>query len=420
MAQRTEPASANCGIAYGAAAIAGGILIAIGLNAGWRGFDIGASFAVLAALTTALCWIGKREVAGRQAVFDAEVREIYKRFRHVARESGAVVSGCSDEFEYQFTHSHEELSRLKGLLDGAIGQLIESFTRLDTLSKKQREIGLRITRGASAAGGEEAGFEKFFTDTTRTLQTFVDATVENTMQSSRNAALLGVKIERINTAVSAVVRVLEEIEGISRQTNLLALNAAIEAARAGETGRGFAVVADEVRALSERTSHFSQQIRTEIGTVHELIRETEGTIREVASLDADFASNSKAGFDAAMSSIEKVNGATAQAVVELTQIVNEVEQHVGTAVTSLQFQDISTQLIGHTRTRIEQGQRLLHGLAGAGTTLSEAAAGPGAPPAAAPGSTSGGFRELLDQVRAVTHRNPAAQSGMDHGGVELF
>ncbi len=414
--QRSDPGAASCRVAYGAAAVAGGILVAIGFNAGWRGFDIGASFAVLAALTTGLCWVGKRELAARQAVFNAQYRQLYERFQQVARESGAVVTGCSGEFEYQFTQSQDELTRLKGLLDDAIGRLIDSFTLLDTLSKRQRELGVRITRGQSDAGSEDVGIERFVRETTATLSSFVDAT----MQNSRNASLLAEKIERINGAVSAVVRVLEEIEGISRQTNLLALNAAIEAARAGETGRGFAVVADEVRALSERTSHFSQQIRSEIETVHELIRETEGAIHELATQDVDFAMKSKSSFDSAMGSIQKVNSSTARAVTDLTQIVDEIEQNVGVAVTSLQFQDISTQLIGHTRTRIEQGQRLLHGLAGVGLTLSEASVvPPEALPAAVPAETAR-FNVLLGQVRAATHKNPAQQSHMDQGEVELF
>lgn len=401
---------------YAAAGIAGAALVAVGMNAGWRGFDIGAAFVVLAALAFALWWIGARALAARQAAFDRDFNQLYQRFQQVARESGAVVTGCSGEFDYQFVQSQEELTRLKGLLDDAIGRVIQSFTSLDSLSKRQRELSVRITRGQSDAGSEEVGLENFITQTTKILQTFVDAT----MQNSRNASLLAEKMERINVAVSAVVRVLEEIEGISRQTNLLALNAAIEAARAGETGRGFAVVADEVRALSERTSHFSQQIRTEIGTVHELIRETEGAIHELATQDVDFAMKSKSGFDVAMSSIQKVNATTAHAVNELTQIVDEVEQQVGVAVTSMQFQDISTQLLGHTRTRIEQGQRLLHGLSNVGLTLTDASvARPEALPAAVPEETAR-FQVLLEQVRAVTHKNPAQQSHMEQGGVELF
>ena len=394
------------------------ILVALGLHGHWPLPELAGAVLVLLLLAATLIVSSRSAMNRARIAHETRLAAVQSRFEKVAKQSKESVANCASELDYQYNHSRDELVRMKGLLADAINKLLGSFNSLTELATRQKDLSVTIVQGAASGGSEAVSVEKFIGDTTNVLQAFVDSATLN----SQHATLLVEKMDRINNAVSAVVKVLEEIEGISRQTNLLALNAAIEAARAGETGRGFAVVADEVRALSERTSHFSQQIRSQIGTVHELIHETEGAIGEMASHDRDAAVRSKEDFDGTMEVIQKVNALTSTRVNDLAQIVGEIERHVGVAVTSLQFQDMTSQLIGHTQVRIEQGQRLLSGLYGVGDTLAAVAALPAdaAEPSAEHAARFQRVSELLEQVRAATHRNPVQAAQMSHGDIELF
>jgi methyl-accepting chemotaxis protein len=410
--------TAGWGFVGGVVAIAGAAMLAFGVRAGWPATDLAVAVLVLALMAAALAWGVRRALAQAEAANEAQLANLRDRIEKIARQSKESVANCASELDYQYNHSRDEIVRVKGLMADAIAKLLGSFNSLTSLATRQKDISVTIVQGASNGGSEQVSIDKFIGDTTNVLQAFVESATQN----SAHATLLVEKMDKINAAVSAVVKVLEEIEGISRQTNLLALNAAIEAARAGETGRGFAVVADEVRALSERTSHFSQQIRSQIGTVHKLIHETEGAINEMASHDRDSAVRSKQDFDATMGVIQKVNALTANRVGDLAGIVAEIEQQVGIAITSLQFQDMTSQLIGHTQLRIEQSQRLLAALYGVGDVLaSMAAMSPdGTDPDQEHAARFQRVSELLEQVRTVTHRNPVQAGQMATGDVELF
>ncbi|WP_306478444.1 methyl-accepting chemotaxis protein [Methyloversatilis sp.] len=323
---------------------------------------------------------------------------------HEADSRHAVLSGSALQVSSQCDQMAEELSRVQTLLHEAINGLTDSFQSMQAETIDQRTTALALTSGD---GDGQFDFESFVEETSGTMQRVVDSVVQNSKLGMELVELT----EGIARETESVRSLLGEIGGISKQTNLLALNAAIEAARAGEAGRGFAVVADEVRTLSSRTSEFSQQIVTLVDRVQANVKLTEHALAALAGQDMTFALESKQRVESVVRGLETLHQRRQRSIETLGESVERVDSAVATAVTSLQFQDMTSQLIGHVQLRIGNVDEVMK----AARELSEAAAQGRA--------TEGHARrvdEVLEQLRAADSKNPVAQHAFREGEIELF
>jgi methyl-accepting chemotaxis protein len=328
-----------------------------------------------------------------------------------------LIRRAKTEKATQFAELNTELGKIGTLVREAIGGLIESFSGILQLANSQQQLALGMMK-SSGSGGKEVDFEAFVSDTSRTLSIFVD----NNIKNSQTAIGLVDRMSDISAAVGTVLGILGDIDQIAKQTNFLALNAAIEAARAGESGRGFAVVADEIRNLSLRTGEFSSQIRKNIGHVHQFVASAEEAISALAAQDMNFAMLSKKQVEMAMGDVQEMNRHVARSLVNLGDIASELETQVGQAITALQFQDIVTQLIAHSGSRVTDLQTLSDSVHVLQDELIEALEQ--APPAISmtPSLTQrmAQVEEKCDALAANGKRNPVSQGSMASGHVELF
>jgi methyl-accepting chemotaxis protein len=139
---------------------------------------------------------------------------------------------------------------------------------------------------------------------------------EKAVKNTNNATT---KVNELGKAALEISKVTEVITEISEQTNLLALNATIEAARAGEAGKGFAVVANEIKELAKQTATATQEIKSRINGIQSSTNET---------------------------------------VVEIgliSQIIDEINELVGTIATAVEEQSISSQGIANNISQASQG-----------------------------------------------------------------
>ena len=363
-----------------------------------------------------------RTVAQVQRREENDWKEMDQEIDAITKETHALFAELSSGFNSQYRTMQGELAQVRTILTDAIDKLIVSFTSLNEESRRQQEIALQMTSRHTnhdqEAQGEENGFvsfEGFVKETSDTLTLFVESTIE----TSKTAMSLVEMMDEMSASVDNILSVLGEVEAISKQTNLLALNAAIEAARAGEAGRGFAVVADEVRNLSDRSNHFSNQIRGQMDSVHGSVWRAEQAINALASKDMNFALRNKTRVQEMMDSIQVINTEMADAVNELTGISTQVEHNVNTAVTSLQFQDLTTQLIGHIDKRISAMEAVMDSIAA--IPLDDA--GANADTTIECRLRLKRFKEAIAEaaelIEKVKH-NPVAQAEMSAGDIELF
>ena len=361
-----------------------------------------AGVVAMLAAAGAFWWFRARKASAPQSAPSAEAAP--------TAPTSARLNEYVDLVDEQLAASGAEVARTLSIFTEAIGGLIASFNDITSQAREQQALAVALaTGGATDGSGNKltSAFDEFVSETSQTLQFFVDATVQN----SKLAMGLTDLIDKVRGQANAIQGALREVQAIAKQTDLLALNAAIEAARAGEAGRGFAVVADEVRVLSTRTGEFSRQIHAHINSMHEASSGAERAIAEIASRDMNVALTSKRRVSQMMTDIGAVHGEMHATAAQLAERTEKLENEVNAAVTSLQFQDMVTQLLTHVGKRVDG----MSAVTRAARPLSDAAID-----AEAIEPANAALAAQIAAAREATAKNPVTQASMQTGDIELF
>ncbi len=307
-------------------------------------------------------------------------------------------------------HASRELHQALDLLRDAVSELGGGFDGLSQKTGLQQSLLKQIIDAQSSG----VSVQDFAARTSDLLEHFVGLIV----QLSRESLRIVYRIDGMSKEMDAVFALLKNVNTIAEETNLLALNAAIEAARAGEAGRGFAVVAGEIRNLASNSNQFNEQIGSHVERARAAMDQVRGLIGALASQDLNVALSTKGGIDAMMAHVTESDMRTNAVTDQAVQINRGLSNDVSTTIRSLQFEDILSQLLNQTHTRLVE----LQGVAAETTRdIEEIACAPIDAVALEECAHRVRTRLALQRERArLRSRGPALQNTMDAGEIELF
>ena len=327
-----------------------------------------------------------------------------------------LMGDADNEQNIQFDQIEDELSRVKSIQGDAIEGVITSFQGLESQSKNQLELVTGLISLLTTSSESESETKSFREEATEMISMFMQS-IEDMSDGSRHM------VDAMNTMavnINAIEKLIGEIDGISSQTNLLALNASIEAARAGEAGRGFSVVADEVRSLSQRSGQFSNEIRANYHEIEKTMSEAKVIVGKIAASDLTLTMNSKGRMDEMMSEIEETNANISNELKNVSNIAAEITGDVELALQSMQFEDMTNQLLVHLNKRVDT----LRGFANASSLLRRDIN------SANRNEVAGQLEKHIIHLETVmssahelsdkTSKNPVHQESMDDGDIDFF
>ena len=267
------------------------------------------------------------------------------------------IKYVKDSIHEVIADTQSDIVQVENLIKDAIEKLHYSFTDLNTKVNVQEKMVHTVIADLNINQVSES--KTSFEDFARETESVLDYMVEQVIHVSKESIDMANTIDDVVLEMDQVVTLLGDVKAIADQTNLLALNAAIEAARAGEAGRGFAVVADEVRNLSKNSNRFSDQIRDVVHGARKNIEQAKVVVSRLASKDMNMAIHSKEKVDAMLSDLAKMNIKVGEDLEIINNTTAEINKGVSLAVRSMQFEDLSNQLLSHIRDRTEDLRSVL-------------------------------------------------------------
>lgn len=232
------------------------------------------------------------------------------------------------------------IAAVPGKTEEAAFRLLEKFELVKKLTTEAAVEAEALDSQADNGSLEEKVAEMSATSR-RSLENERAAVTEMVALNRNNAK----ELKDMGGEISSGLELLKGIEDISQKSHLIALNLSVEAAHIGSQGLGFKVIATELRSLNAQTGEFSQKVAALLDS---LKRRSATIIGQMAEKSESVVAEAEKGMALAAQAVESLIAASAASheySARIAQKALRVNEAMDGVLESLQFQDITRQML---------------------------------------------------------------------------
>ncbi len=152
---------------------------------------------------------------------------------------------------------------------------------------------------------------------------------------------------------------MNDFKKIVRTLNVLSFTTRIESARLGDIGRGFMTLADDVEALGRKMVGHWQRIVDESSTLYDLVQSAKIRVEMLVQDQKSGVEKVLEDINSNLNDLETIRQSSKAASEDLAQKASEITSYVREMVSSMQFHDITRQIVEHVQETLEEVVNLI-------------------------------------------------------------
>ena len=152
-------------------------------------------------------------------------------------------------------------------------------------------------------------------------------------------------LDAMSREIDSGIELLENITDINERSKLIAFNMSIEAARLGEKGKGFKVIVTELHKLNDRTIDFARKVSVLLSRFRDYNKLLVSNMEEKSGAVIAKVERGMNSAESAVESLITASTRTQNLTKDIAIMSESIDHDLDGVLESLQFQDITRQMI---------------------------------------------------------------------------